>query len=1180
MRLKRVRIFGFKTFAEKAEFDIDGGIVAVVGPNGCGKSNLVDAILWGLGEGSAKHLRAQTGADVIFNGSSRKKSLGFAEVSLLFDNEDGSLPIDTSEVTISRKMNRSGESDYRINHRPCRQRDIYELLADSGLGRSGYAIVGQKEIDSALAASPEDRRAWVDEAAGVQRYRARKQESQRRLDTAKLHLQRVADVMRELEVQREPLREEAEVAGRYRSVMDTLRSMEVGLLVKELSTATREVTELAAQIDQAVHTSREEIKRAEKAEEKSRRVSEQLTEIEQQIEALWSVQQGGLMSYERAESDLKLAQQRLDSLNDSELVLGQEADHIKQRVDDAIAELESLKREVAAEEEALGQLRIECGGAGEEAKSLAAIAAEIEKELEHARQLHTRRLKLEAEGAHRVERIRQAKREMSGIDSSLPELEVAVREAHEALEGQSESLRAAQERIQTLEVRLQDLRETDDAEAVEIRSLLSEKAALEGRIKGIEATIDGHEGLAQGSKAVLDAVQKKELKGNYLPVGQAIETDKEYALAIETVLGAGVNDLIVQTDVEAKAAIAWLKENRAGRATFQALPLMREPHLSGEFKQLLQDEAVVGRASDLIRCEDVNRPVIESLLGRVLVVDDVDSAMRLAKTQGWNRMVTLDGEVVHSGGAVTGGRTAKASYGLVQRKADLAEMQTALGKVVKSYEQAEKKATQRQSDRERLNTDLLEARKASKTVETEAEEAKQFHGTLSEEMQAALRSKGRLAQELEALESVVVEEIEAVDLAAVEAKRDDILRALAAKSTDAATAENRLRDAESRYRQAQIRLEGGAKRLSAAHESETHRQRRLVALGPERERMQGEIRNLEKLRAKADLDRETSESKMEGLKHKKQVFVEESHQFGVESREARANSVAITESLHRCELARARGESKRAVAAERLIEEYGISEEDALAAEGQTEVPADAAALVTRLRRELKAMGPVNLGAIEAYERLTERVDELTAQRADIEGGIEQVLAGIREMDNLTREKFVTTFEQIQVAFSELFQVLFGGGEGKLTLTDPTAVLETGIDIDVVLPGKKRQRLELLSGGERSLCACAFLFSLLRVKPSPLVVLDEVDAPLDGRNVERFVKLLQDFVGTTQFIVVTHNPTTIESAPVWLGVTMQEPGISTLAPMRVPLPALQPAPRVLAVASIEEREDQFATVGT
>jgi len=1178
MRLKRVRIFGFKTFAEKAEFDIDGGIVAVVGPNGCGKSNLVDAILWGLGEGSAKHLRAQTGADVIFNGSSRKKPLGFAEVNLLFDNEDGSLPIDTPEVTVSRKIDRTGNSDYRINGRPCRQRDVYELLADSGLGRSGYAIVGQKEIDMALSASPEDRRAWVDEAAGVQRYRARKHEAQRRLDAARLHLQRTADVLRELEAQREPLREEAEVAKRYRSVSESLRSIEVGLLVKELAQAIKDVAEATENVEKSGIMAQNEIKRADKADERAQQVGIQSAQVESQIEILWSVQQGGVMAYERAEADLKLALQRLESLNDSELQLGQEEDSIKQRLADAITELENLKKEVAEETDSLEKLRVECGGASEEAKTLAARATEIEKDLDRARQLHTRKLKLEAENAHRQERIRQAKREVQGIEATLPDLETALADALATFEASDAAVKTGQQKIQDIDAQLIELRQLDDEEGAETRSLLTEKAALEGRIRGIEATLENHEGLAHGSRAVLEAVQKGELNGSYVPVGQAIETNKEHALAIETALGAGVNDLIVNTEREAKDAIVWLKENKAGRATFQPLPLMRHFEPQRELKELLKEKTVIGRASELVRCDEAHRPVVESLLGRVLVVEDIDSALKLAKTHGWTRLVTLEGEVVHSGGAVTGGRTTKTAYGLVQRKADLADFQSHLLQVVRTHEVAEAKAEERQKQKDALNKELQESRKTLATANTEHTEAKQFYSTLNEEAQAAHRAKQRLDQELETLGAIEVEEIEHDDLGVLETQRDEILRTLAARSSDVETAETRLRDAESRLRQAHIRFEGGERRLAAARDSEAYRVKRLSTLGPERERLQQEIEVLEKHKAKAEAERAESEAKLDDFKAQKQVLLEEAHHLGEESRTCRANAVSITDNIHRSELARARAESKRATAAERLIEEYGLTEDDALAQEGQAELPSDAAQLVSRLRREIKAMGPVNIGAIEAFERLTERVDELSAQKADIEGGMDQVMSSISEMDKLTRDKFASTFEQVQLAFTELFQTLFNGGEGKLLLTDPSAILESGIEIDVQLPGKKKQRLELLSGGERSLCACAFLFSLLKVKPSPLVVLDEVDAPLDGRNVERFVSLVKNFTDRSQFIVVTHNPTTIESAPVWLGVTMQEPGVSTLIPTRVPVPVEAPKPTpALAVVSLEE--DRLASAG-
>jgi chromosome segregation protein len=333
MRLKRVKIFGFKTFAERTEFNLGGGIVAVVGPNGCGKSNLVDAILWGLGEGNARHLRAQSGVDVIFNGSSRRKPVGFSEVSLLFDNEDGSLPIDSAEVSISRRLTRAGESEYAINRQHCRQRDVYDLLADSGLGRAGYAIVGQKEIDSALSASVEERRGWIDEAAGVQRYRARKVESQRRLSGAMGHLERVHDIMRELETQREPLREEAEVAARYKSVQHSLREVESGLLVKELGKASREIDDLEKKIEESRRVAAEESRRAEEVEEESRRNAARIADLERLIDDLRARQQTLSTTVERAEAEIRLAEERLKSLDDAEKTLDEEAASVADRIE-------------------------------------------------------------------------------------------------------------------------------------------------------------------------------------------------------------------------------------------------------------------------------------------------------------------------------------------------------------------------------------------------------------------------------------------------------------------------------------------------------------------------------------------------------------------------------------------------------------------------------------------------------------------------------------------------------------------------------------------------------------------------------------------------------------------------------------------------------------------------------
>lgn len=1156
MRLKRVRIFGFKTFADRTEFDVHGGVVAVVGPNGCGKSNLVDAILWGLGEGSAKQLRAHTSQDVIFAGSSRRKPVGYAEVVLLFDNEDGALPIDTPEVTISRKLNRAGESEYRINRSVCRLRDILELLADSGLGRAGYAIVGQKEIDQALAASPEDRRAWVDEAAGVQRYRARKIESSRRLAQAQVHLERVNDILNEIENQREPLRAEAEVAQRYKSILSSLKEVESGLLIVEIAKAIRELNQLDGKLADAHTLATKESMLAEEADEDAQRLGARQRDLDRQAEGLRAQHQASVMAMERADANVRLGEQKLKALEDLESNLGDETGSTAKRVEEALEELDGLRKELEADEAALEQVAQDSAGAGTDAKKLVETLQALEKRLAEARERHNLRLRREAEVAHAGERIKGIKREIKGIDATMPDLQRGVDEAEAAFKGHADLIAGIEEGARQISERLHASQEQDRRDDEVKRKWLSEQSALEGRRQGLEMTIEAHEGLTQGARAVLEAVKQGMLAGPYLPVGEAISVDPEFALAIETALGNASNDLICDHGDAAKAAIAILKEHRLGRATFQPIPLMRPQAVSQDLKDVLGQVGVIGRASELVECKSEHRPVIESLLGRIVVVESLDDALRLAKTRDWSRMVTLDGEVLHSSGAVTGGHGEKQSYGLVQRKSELIEIEKRMGELLGKIAEADRRTAKRLEARQSDELELGRLLSTRKEAEQEAKEAREWLGQLRDELISTQRSRLKLEAELAQLGAKEHESVAEEDLAALELERDAAVKLLAAKTADAESAEARLREADARAVQARLRVEVAEKRLQGAIEHDKLRSRKMDNLGPEKHRTKLEIEKSTQDRSAATEQRGALEAQLSEVLEEREKCAETQALRLEQARSARHNAQALLESAHQSELSRARLDARRAASAQRLIEEYGVTEEEALVQAETTEVPSDAAGLVARLRREIRGMGDVNVGAVEAYERLTDRSVELSAQKEDVEQGIAEILAGIKELDKLTRDRFVTTFEAVQSAFAELFTRMFEGGEGRIELTHPDEILDTGIEIDVTLPGKKRQRLEVLSGGERSLCATAFLFALLKVKPSPLVVLDEVDAPLDGRNVERFVQLLQDFAETVQFIVITHNPVTIESAPVWLGVTMQEPGVSTLVPARV---AAQPS---------------------
>jgi len=499
---------------------------------------------------------------------------------------------------------------------------------------------------------------------------------------------------------------------------------------------------------------------------------------------------------------------------------------------------------------------------------------------------------------------------------------------------------------------------------------------------------------------------------------------------------------------------------------------------------------------------------------------------------------------------------------LVQRKADLTELGRELFRLEKTIEEYDKRAAARRRSGQEAEAGIIAQRQKMIAEQGDLKDARSFLQSLTDELKSTQRSRDRLVQELRQLINPPDDSDSKVDVTEVEARRDEALKALAGKSADAEQAEARLREAEQRLAQAQARSYTGRRRLQVAKETEQQREHRLQNLEPERVKVRSEVRQVERHQAEALKAKLEAEAQLDQAQKKKRELLERSLELSEEAKGARANASAIGDASHQAELSRTRAEARRATSVQRLMEEYGLSEDDALEQEGKHEIPPDATTLVNRLRRELRSMGDVNVGAIDAYLRLTTRLEELTAQKDDVLTGIEQVEASISELDKMTRDRFLTTFVAVQESFTEMFEKLFKGGEGKLALSDQNHVLESGIELEITLPGKKRQPLALLSGGERALCASAFLFALLKVKPSPLVVLDEVDAPMDGSNVERFAQLLHEFTDRSQFIVITHNPTTIQSALVWLGVTMQEPGISTLLPTRLPpldLPESQPA---------------------
>jgi chromosome segregation protein len=1146
MRLTRVTLSGFKTFADRTDFRLEGGLAAVVGPNGCGKSNLVDAILWGLGEGSARQLRAGSSHDVLFTGSPARRAVGFAEVTLVFDNAAGTLPVASSEVSVARRLNRNGESAYRINDRVVRLKDVHDLLADSGVGRSGYAIVGQKEIDAALSAGADERRAWIDEAAGAQRYRVRKQEARRRLDQAREHLARITDILRELEAQREPLRAEAEAARRYRELKDALRDVEVGIRIRELGDAERAIAESV----QRSETTRRAIDAAETEATHAEQAAETGAQELRSAEAAWSAAVNAKAKAERerdlADHELRLLQERFHSAEAARQDRRSRAEAIAAELEEAALELAAAtdsRRTAEADAQALKDQLQEVDAQAAAARER---RASIEKEIRAAKQAEEARVRVEASVAQRAARAERVRRELDEWTTSLPGLLGELRAAEEEVERHRTAVAEATEALRHFDAEMERRRVSELERARNRQARETEIAAWDARKRGIEATLEAWEGMAQGSRAVLEAAKRGELAGSFVAVGRSFTAPADLAKAIETALGPAVSDLIVEDPADAKRAIDWLNHHRAGRATFQPIRLMRPNRVGPELAAVLREDGVIGRAADAVKARNGFRPVIESLLGRVVIVHDLDVALRLAKSPGWSRLVTLSGEVQHASGSVTGGQTGRSGTGWIQREAEVRELAECI-----SAARAELDATQEPAtpspDRTPLAHALAEA-------ESERQDQEVLAAKIREEHRAAVRAEARLRAELAELGESPERAPMAVDISALERMRDSLLADDAGGSADASQLSLRIQEAERRMLAETNRALGAAKREELLRRELTQIEQRNHDIGASANAWKAQQAAAQNRRREAQEGIAEASAEVEQRETAKVELLRELEQARERSRRGREEARALAQTLSALEVQRVRAETRRAHAAERLLDEYGIPSDEALRREQEVVIPADAAATESRLRREIKGMGEVNLGAIDAFARLSERYEELDTQQRDVLGGIAEVESTLKELDGTIRERFTETLTRVNQAFSERFRALFDGGEAEISLTDPDEVLDSGLEITVTLPGKRRQRLALLSGGERSLCAMAFLFALLDVKPSPLVVLDEVDAPLDGRNVERFAQLLREFAQRMQVIVITHNMVTIEAADVWLGVTMEEPGVSRLLPTRVPTP--------------------------
>jgi len=1175
--LRRLELQGFKSFPERTTLELGPGLTAVVGPNGSGKSNLADAIRWALGEQSVRVLRGSRMDEVIFAGTERRRPLSMAEVRLTFDNAEGTLPVDYAEVTVSRRVSRDGESGYYLNGTPCRLKDITDLTAGTGIGRDSYSLVSQGRVDYILSTRGEDRRELLEETAGITKFRAQQRESLRRLEAAEKDLERLGDVLHELETHAGPLARQAEVAQAYREVASQLRELEVGSLLAAVERAQRQLAQgeerrrelgaaaAACELRLAAVESERSSTGAglERLEERLRGIRDLLLET-RSAENQWRAHlEAGRRAHRDLELQLGAATERVGSVcgwleeaEAKEAVSAAAGAESQQELNWARAELEleqarvaGRRREVTAVGRALEETKGDLLDALNRAAALRHQVDAKELESRHWEQLARRRTQ---ESADLAERMSVDRRERESL--------AQVREDQRVRQAEGER-RARQVRLEkdALEKELEAARR--DAARARQRS-----EALRSRHTVLGDMLAQYEGYGRGPRAVLAAG----LSGVLGPVADLMDIQAGYELAIAAALGGALQHIVTETEEAAEAGIAHLKRISGGRATFLPLSLLRPGYLSRRELQSIALQAGARPALEVVSGDERVMPALRHLLGRVAVAPDLERALAVGRATGMRlRIATLPGEVIAPGGAITGGGRAPEFSGILGRRREweaLGEQVAEAGREARGLLDREQELTALRDDRERILRELAEELAALKVqgtaVTQEWERAEKEQARL-----AALQALGE-AELADARRHMQQAAADGQSLAGLRQAAEGEVERLQALATERAEAHELLRQSAEAGQEALseltarvIRLEqmelGAAERRQQAlrevarvrEELETARRReqqlRDAQVAAEHE-FATLTERLQEAASGAD-ELQAAQSAAEAARAEAAARLRELEQEA----KSLSRSLAQLRSRHHAEdLERARGEVEAEHARAQLRERYEL-DADSVTSGYRRYHPEEAAAGIAQLKGRLAAFGAVNLGAIDEFRRVSERRDFLSAQRADVESACRDLRRVIQETDGQMESMFRATLTAVRSSFRQLFRRLFGGGSADLTLSDPGRPLESGVEIAVQPPGRRPHNLSLLSGGEKALTASAFLFAMLSVNPSPLCVLDEVEATLDETNAARFVSLLRDFTSRTQFIIVTHHKVTMEAADVLYGVTMEENGVSRLISVRL-----------------------------
>ena len=1174
MYLKNIEVHGFKSFAQKINFEFHNGITAIVGPNGSGKSNVGDAVRWVLGEQSAKQLRGGNMQDVIFSGTETRKPLSYASVAITLDNSDHVLPVDFNEVTIARRLYRSGESEYLINGSACRLRDINEMFYDTGIGKEGYSIIGQGQIDRILSGKPEERRELFDEAAGIVKFKRRKNTTIKKLEEEQQNLVRVTDILSELTKQLGPLERQSETARVYLSKRDSLRRLDVNLFLMEYERTGK----LLEELEEKNNLSQGELTQCQAAydetKEKYERLEEELTELIGRIDALREESQSNALKKQELEGRIDVFKEQMSAIVQNEehykMRLGVIQDELDKKADALKAQedekrelhvrLREIRQSLSGEEEHLTSVRSsidECAGAVEEGKNeIIEILNSRANTKGKAQRFDTMLEQIDIQKAGVSQRLLRLKSEEEELGGAMKKARAQYDSITELMENMNKECIRLEEQV----FQIQEELKRQNAQ-MEIGQTAYHRE--ESRLESLRNITERYDGYGNSIRRCME--QKDRVPGVRGVVADLIQVDKRYEIAIETALGGSIQNIVTDNEQTAKQMIEFLKKNRYGRATF--LPLSSISARGGfSQKDALRETGVVGIASELVTTQEQYRELASYLLGRVLVVDTMEHAIAIARKYRYSlRMVTVEGELLSPGGSMTGGAF-KNSSNLLGRRREMEELEASVKALKKDMQEMQKSIDDNRSKRNVIRDTIADFKEKLRQQSVAQNTAKMQISQL-EEKEAELKSGyagiEREQRELQRQVSEVKEDHRRITQELLESQKDEkeletfietrqkeldgwkeeesnVLKKLEAIRLEASALEHKENFAQENYSRIHSEIQTLGKEKEEIAQS-------LLSDDKEMEQKKEEIESLLKTVDAFAKQEMVHKKQLEEWQKEKEEQSGRQKGFFQQRDELSSRISLLDKECFRLKSQMEKTEESRESSVSYMWEEYEVTPNNAR--QYRDEELVDAASMkkeISGLKEEIRRLGPVNVNAIEDYKELLERHTFLAGQYEDLQKAEETLQNIIRELDEGMRRQFSEKFKDIQREFDKAFKELFGGGKGTLELSEEEDILEAGIKIISQPPGKKLQNMMQLSGGEKALTAIALLFAIQNLKPSPFCLLDEIEAALDDSNVGRFAGYLQKLTKNTQFIVITHRRGTMNAADRLYGITMQEKGVSTL----------------------------------